>query len=80
MPSITLKNIPEPLYEKIKEAARINHRSLNGEILYRVGQTLDTHNLDVEKYLLATRKLREKTAAYPITDELLNEAKNQGRP
>lgn len=33
MPSITIKNIPEPLYRAMKAKAAANHRSLNGETL-----------------------------------------------
>lgn len=31
--SITLKNIPEPVYQRIKLAAKRHHRSMNSEII-----------------------------------------------
>ena len=34
MVSITIKNIPEQLYSKLKTQAKLNHRSMNGEILH----------------------------------------------
>lgn len=80
MPSITLKNIPDPLYEKIKEAAQIHRRSLNNEILYCVERTLTTHKIDIEEHLELARQAREITAKHPLTDEFLNEANNWGRP
>ena len=31
--SITIKNIPDPLYEELKRSAKRNHRSINSEII-----------------------------------------------
>jgi plasmid stability protein len=33
MPSITLKNIPEPLYRQLTDIARSHHRSLTQELV-----------------------------------------------
>jgi plasmid stability protein len=33
MVTVTIKNIPEQIYERIKAQAKVNHRSINGEIL-----------------------------------------------
>jgi len=79
MPAITLKNIPNDLYMKLKEAAQAHHRSLNSEILYCVERTLDSHKIDVAEHLTMARKLRAKTAANPITNDELSAAKNEGR-
>jgi hypothetical protein len=80
MPTITLKNIPDALYEKIKEAARLQHRSLNSEIIYCIERSLNTHRIDVAEHLKVARQLRAKTAAHKLTDKQLNGAKNTGRP
>ncbi len=80
MPTITLKKIPNALYEKLKEAARLHHRSLNSEVLYCVERSLNTYKIDVADHLKVARQLRAKTAAHKFTDEQLNEAKNAGRP
>ena len=80
MPTITLKNIPDPLYEKIKEAARTHHRSLNGEILYCVERTLEAHKIDVTEHLEVARQLRAKTSGHMLTDKQINDAKHAGRP
>ena len=47
--SITLKNIPEPLYRRIRMAADRHHRSLNSEIIARLEQALAPHPVDVEE-------------------------------
>ena len=80
MPSITLKNIPDSLYEKIKEAAQIHRRSLNSEVLYCIERTLDTHKIDIEEHLELAKQLRQIAVDHPLTDEMLNAAKNWGRP
>ena len=33
MPTITVKNIPSDIYEKLKKSAEISHRSINSEII-----------------------------------------------
>jgi antitoxin FitA len=67
------------LIGKLKEASRINHRSLNSEILYCVERTLNTHKIDVDEHLRIARQLRAKTAKYPLMDEQIDRAKAQGR-
>jgi antitoxin FitA len=80
MPTLTLKNIPDDIYIRLKEAAQAHHRSLNSEILYCVERTLGTHKLDIAEHLSVARTLRAKTAGHPLTDDVLNTAKNAGRP
>ncbi|PCI65522.1 MAG: DNA-binding protein [Piscirickettsiaceae bacterium] len=79
MPTITLKNIPEQLYDTLKNTAQAHHRSMNSEILYCVEKVLGTHKFDVAEQIYAARRLRAKTSAYHISDEELNIAKNEGR-
>lgn len=80
MPALTVKNIPDDLYERLKQAAQAHRRSLNSEILYCVERTLSPYKVDISSQLTIARKLREKTADYKLTDETLDSAKNDGRP
>ena len=80
MPALTVKNIPNDLYERLKAAARVHRRSLNSEILYCVERALVPYKIDVSSQLSVARKLREKTADYTLTDDSLDSAKNDGRP
>lgn len=80
MPALTIKNIPKDLYERLKQAAQAHRRSLNSEILYCVERTLVPYKLDVTSQLATARRLREKTATYTLTDDILDSAKNDGRP
>ena len=36
MPNVALRGVPEDVHCRLKDAARANHRSLNGEILARL--------------------------------------------
>lgn len=80
MPTITLKNIPDPLYEQLKAAASTHRRSLNSEVLYWLEQALGAKPVDVAERIEAARLLREKSVHYRITDEELDSFKRSGRP
>ena len=79
MLSITLKKIPQELYDRLKLAAEQNHRSLNSEIIACLEQAVFSQPVDVEETLRRARLLREKTAAYQITDDEFTLAKQDGR-
>ena len=79
MATITVKNIPEDLYERLKESARAHRRSINSEIIVCIERVIGTHKIDVEAMLAEAEKLREKTAQYRITDDEINDAKADGR-
>jgi plasmid stability protein len=79
MVTLTIKNIPPELYERLKIQAKNNHRSLNGEVISLIEQALSIPPLDVKATLERTRKIRELTAHYVITNEELNRWKNEGR-
>ena len=36
MPNVALRGVPEQVHQRLKDAARANHRSVNGEILFRL--------------------------------------------
>jgi plasmid stability protein len=80
MPTITVKNIPADLYERLKQSAQANRRSINGEIIVCIERAVSPQRVDPELVIARARELREKTAAYRITDEEFNEAKTAGRP
>ena len=51
MPTITLKNIPEKLYERLKESAADHRRSLNSEIIVRLEHALLSARIDPDAFL-----------------------------
>ena len=80
MATLTLKNIPDNLYNQLKEAARLHRRSINSEIIYCVERTISPHEINVAEHLAMAKQLRAKTANCLLTDEDINKAKSEGRP
>jgi plasmid stability protein len=79
MVAVTLKNIPIELYERVKQNAKTNHRSINSELIAIIEQSVMPQPLDVKAWLEKARQLREMTAHYVISDEELTGLKNEGR-
>jgi plasmid stability protein len=79
MTTITVKTIPDDLYERLKVAAQANHRSVNTEIIVCIERTVAVHRIDPEALLPEARRLRRLTADAPITDAEFNLAKAVGR-
>ena len=79
MPSITVKNIPPELYERLKQSAKANHRSINSEIIACIESMVYPRRIDPEQYLAEARRLREKFGSYVVTDEEIDQAKREGR-
>ena len=80
MRAITVKNIPDNLYQRLKQSATENRRSINSEILVCIEQTVQTRKReDIQDILARARKLREKTRGYVLTDRKFSEMKTTGR-
>jgi len=54
MPTITLKNIPLDLYERLKESAAANHRSINSEVITHIERGVRGRKVDPEALLART--------------------------
>lgn len=79
MASVTVKNIPDELYERLKALARVNHRSINSEIIALIERSVGKSPEEVAEILERTRRIRELTAHYVITDDEITRMKNEGR-
>ncbi len=80
MVTITVKNIPDDLYADLKRAAANNRRSINSEIIVSIEQAVRSTRTDPDELLEKIRVLREATARYTLTDEILDQTINEGRP
>ncbi len=80
MPTITLKNIPEQLYDRLKESAADHRRSLNSEIIVRLEQALLSARIDPDAFLARADARRKRLALPPLTERHLNAIKDAGRP
>lgn len=79
MATLTIKNIPMELYERLKRRAKANRRSINQEVIAVIERSLTTPPIDVDSTLERTRRIRELTAQYRIREEELEQWKNEGR-
>ena len=75
MPTLTVKNIPDALYERLKQSAAEHRRSLNSEILVCLERALVSERVDVRAQLARLDALRSRAALSPVTDDLLGEAR-----
>ena len=79
MPAITIKNIPNSLYEKLKEAASVNHRSINSELIYCLEQILLPRRVSPAEYLKRARALRLDINADMVDVDDIHDAIDRGR-
>ena len=80
MATLTLKNVPEDLYERLKASARRHRRSVNSQAIVCLEHSLRGRRLDPEALLGRIQALRAGLSVEPLTDEFLDRAKNEGRP
>jgi len=79
MATVTVKNIPDELYERLKSVAEINRRSINSEIIMCIENTVISRRFNLNEVLENARRLRRLTAGHPISDEEFTRAKADGR-
>lgn len=77
--AITLKGIPDDLYERLKLAAKAHHRSLNSEVIACLERQLAPHALSMDERLARARKLRAAVASAELDSKEIAEAIRQGR-
>ena len=78
MPSITVKNIPDEVYEKIKERAESNRRSINSEIVFSLEKSVQADRVSEEEVLYQVRNFRTSISK-GITENEINSAIKEGR-
>ena len=69
MATITLKNIPERVYTRLKELAKLRHRSLNSEIISCLEQATDIAMLDPAEVRLRASVFRSKFSNPVLTED-----------
>jgi plasmid stability protein len=80
MATLTLKNVPDILYQNLKKQALLNHRSLNNEAIVSLALVVNGNSASAQNILLNARALRVKeNTTIHLTDDIINNAKQQGR-
>jgi antitoxin FitA len=81
MATITIKNIPDRIYQKLKAQAKLRHRSLNSEIIYNLEKSvgMGSENPQTLREHLAEFRERIATRGTLSADQILK-AIDEGRP
>ena len=61
--TITLKNLPDDIYERLKEVAKANHRSINSEVIACLEKALLSTRVSPQERLNRARQLRKSLQA-----------------
>jgi plasmid stability protein len=77
--SLTLKGIPDPLYQRLKASAGANHRSLNSEVIACIEAQLLPRRVSAQEHLTALRAAREHLSKSSFEHGDIDRFKRQGR-
>lgn len=80
MTAITIKNVPDALYQRLKEAARAHHRSINGEVIATLERSLGSGRIDPESQLARIRAQRAELDLPLLDPDEIADAIKSGRP
>ena len=79
MATITIKNIPDALYGRLKLKASEHGRSLNKEVITCLDQSTRNVPLDPEEFLARARAIRKLVKGPLLTERRLRKLKSAGR-
>jgi plasmid stability protein len=79
MASLTVKNIPDELYQHLKQAANAHHRSINSEIIVCLERVFLPQKMTSDEIKTIAKDLRSRVKATTNMDELIQQAKEEGR-
>lgn len=78
--SITVKNIPDAVYERLRASAETHHRSINSELIACLERTLLPSRISVEERLARARQLRAGISRPGVSRRAIARAIRAGRP
>ena len=80
MPAITIKNLPDDLYERLKANSKAHHRSINGELIATLERVLTAQRVDADQQLAQIRILRSRLDLPTLDPYDIHAAIESGRP
>ena len=78
--TLTLKNIPDSVYERLKLSAEIHRRSLNSEAIVCLESVLLPTRIMPDERLARARELRAALSQGKVHARDIDAAKREGRP
>lgn len=79
MATVTFKNIPDDLYEQLKQSAKAHHRSVNSELIHCLEKTFKPTPVSAAALAEKALALRTRVTASQLDVDEINVARNQGR-
>jgi len=80
MATITVKGIPDKIYNRLKVAAETNRRSMNSEIISLIEQSLMSRRVPARKILERVQRLHDSFDGKTFDNERFEKARRAGRP
>ena len=78
--TLTLKNIPDAVYERLKASAEAHRRSMNSEAIVCLEAMLLPARLDASERLARARELRSSFGRMKFKAKDIQALKDEGRP
>jgi hypothetical protein len=66
-------------FENLRTHAAMNHRSLNNEIIVCIEKAIKSRRIDPKRFLDRLQRIRRENKLPFLTDQALQEMKNEGR-
>ena len=79
MATITLKDIPDDLHQKLRRRAEVHGRSLNKEIIASLEQVTSPKRMELPEYLSRVKRLHNQID-FKVTTHSIQKAIEAGRP
>lgn len=77
--NLTLKGVPDEVYERLKQSATVNHRSLNSEIIARLEAQVLPRRTTAQEHLVAIRATRDRLDRASFDHDDVDRFKREGR-
>ena len=78
MPTLTIKNVPEELHERLKEQADRHRRSMNSEAIWILEQVLTPSRPSAEEAIARAKALNDRIGT-TFDADLIERGKREGR-
>lgn len=77
--NITIRDIPDEVYEKLKQQAELHQRSINSEVIFYLKQMVRSHRPDPDEVIARAKKIKKQAKGF-LTLQDIQQAIDQGRP
>ncbi len=76
--NISIRDIPDVVYEKLKQQAELHQRSINSQVIFYLKQMLRSHRTDPDQIIARAKKLKREAKGSLAIQEIQQAIK--GRP